>query len=275
MFRFLRTKPLSFILLVVIVLLIFLHYLGVLGFFENVFFRVFSPIQHRIYSFGSGFNNIYSGLTSRDTLVKDNEKLKQEVASLATENAQLKVLIQESQELAEQRTFIDYLGLESVTARVIGKNPEANFQSIVLNKGAKDGIRLDAPLITGQGILVGKIFSVTDNSSQAILINDSRSRIAAVIQNQTASQGVVVGEHGLSLRMELIPQNESVVQGDLVVTSGLEPGITRGLVIGKISRIESEPNGLFQTAYIQPFVRIDNITIVSVLINRTDEPNTD
>ena len=271
MFRFFKTKPLSFILLVVILLLIFLHYVGVLGFFEGLVFEVFSPVQYRVYSLGASFNNIYSGLTSRDTLVKDNEKLKEEIAVLAAQNSQLKVMLQEIRELSEQKDFIDYLGLQAITARVVGKNPEANFQSIILNKGYRDGVRENYPLITGQGIMVGKIFSVDQNSSQAILINDSRSRIAAVVQNPTGSQGVVVGEHGLSLRMELIPQNESIVQGDLVVTSGLEPAIARGLVIGKINRIQSEPNGLFQTAYIQPFIRVDNLTVVSILINPIDE----
>ncbi len=271
MLKFLRTRPLALVLLAVTVLLIFLHLVGILKPVEGLVFRIFSPLQHRIYAWGSGFNNIYSSLTSRGNLVEENSRLQTQVATLAAANAQLKVKLEESGQLEVQRNFLESLGIKAIAARVIGKNPEANWQSIILDKGEKDGIKVGMPLIVGEGIMVGKIFSVNANNSQAILINDARSRVAAIIQTATNSQGVVVGEHGLSLKMELIPQNEVIREGDLVITSGLEPSITRGLVIGKISRIESESNNLFQTAYIQSLVKIDNLTVVSILINQFNE----
>lgn len=247
-------------------LLIFLHYFGALNFLENILIRIFSPAQSAIYSLGAKINGLYSNSMSGGNLVEKNKELEDKVNQLIIENAQLKTVLAESKQIDEQYSFLEREGLQGIIARVIGENPEPNLQSIILNKGSNDGIKIDMPLIVSEGIMIGKISKVKANSSEAILLNDSLSRIAAIIQNESNSKGVLVGEHGLSLRMELIPQNEKVNEGDIVVTSGLEPTIPKGLVIGKVTQIFSEPNSFFKVARIQPLTRLDNLTIVSVLL---------
>jgi rod shape-determining protein MreC len=265
MFKFLKSSRPPLILLAVVVLLIFLHYIGLIKPIENLAVRILAPIQHRIYAWGADFNSLYASLSVSRDLVEVNKELEAEIESLTVANAQLKILLTESQALSDQTDFLTAAGFEAVQAKVIGKNPEPNLQAIILNKGLVDGIRVDLPLVVAEGIMVGKISKVKANSSEAILINDSRSRIAAMVQNETESKGVIVGEHSLSLKMELIPQNEEVKADDVVVTSGLEPTIPRGLVIGKISRVQTEPNSFWQTAWLQSLVKIDNLTIVSIL----------
>ena len=266
MFRFFKTLKPSFILLAVVILLIFLHYVGVLRPIESIVVKIFSPVQHQIYSLGTRINGLYSHPGSAN-LAQDNEELKKEVNRLIVENVQLKTIIEENQQLLAERDFLESNGLQAITAKVIGQNPQANLQALILDKGSKDGVTLDLPLITSGGVMVGKISKVNRSYSEAILINDSQSSVAVMIQNEDNSKGVLVGEHGLSLKMELIPQNEIVKQNDLVITSGLEPNIPRGLVIGKVSRVATEPNSAFQTAWLQSLVRVDNLLIVSVLKN--------
>ena len=265
MFKFLKSSRLSLILLAVIILLIFLHYLSILSPLENLLIRSFSPLQAIVYSFGSKINGFYSGLIGQKDLAQANIGLKNEVEKLTIENAQLKTLLQESQEFLAQKDFLTATGYQAVAAKVIGKNPETARQAIILNKGSADGVRIDLPVITSGGIIIGKISQVKKNSSEVILVNDSRSRVAAMIQNESNSRGVVIGEHGLSLKMELIPQNEVVNIDDLVVTSGIESSIPQGLVVGKVSRVLAEPNSFFQTVGLKSLIKIDNLTIVTIL----------
>ena len=265
MFNFFRSIRLSVILLAVVILLIFLHYLSLLGPVENLFIRILMPIQRPFYSMGASINNFYFKITSNKNYQTESQRLNEEVKRLTIENAQLKSSLEEKISALNQKNYLASSSLEGISAKVIGKNPEPNLQAIILDKGSNDGVRENLPLITENGILVGKISKVRSNSSEAIMINDSRSRIAALIQNDSKTQGVVVGQHGLSLTMELIAKNEPVKEGDLVVTSGLEPTIPRGLVIGKINRIFSEANSSFQTAGIQPLVRVDSLIIVTIL----------
>lgn len=265
MFKFLRSFRLSVTLLAVVALLIFLHYSSILKPVENLLIRIFSPLQMLVYSVGVKFNGFYTDLPEGQNLIEANRQLKDEVDRLIAENARLRILAEENKAISSLTDFLAQANMRGVTARVIGKNPEAKFQALILDKGSKDGIKVDMPLVIADGILVGKIIKVRSNSAEAILVNDPRSRLAAMVENETESKGVLIGEYGLSLRMELIPQNETVKENDVVVTSGLEPTIPRGLVVGKVTRVLTEPNNFFQTAWIRPLVKIDNLTVVLVL----------
>ena len=271
MLKFLKTRKLSVVLLAVIVLLIFLHYVGILKPIENLAIRMLAPVQYRVYSLGSNFNGFYSNFVTSRNLFEENKRLEEELKELTIADVQLRTQFEEIKAMASQRDFLESSGFQAVIARVIGKNPEPSRQVIILNKGSKDGIKVDFPLITDEGIIVGKISQIKSNSAEAVLINDSASRIAALVQNENNSQGIVMGEHGLSLKLELISQNEAIKEGDIVVTSGLEPAIPKGLIIGKISQVLTEPNSFFQTASIRPLVKIDNLTVVSVLIGPEDD----
>ena len=268
MLKRLRTARVSVVLLIVALALIGLHALGVLGPVEGGLVRIISPLQYRVFSLGTAFNGWYQGLSVNSDLRTENSELATQVTELTIENAQLRTLISEHQALTLQLAFLERTGLRAVTAYAIGKNPEPNLQSIILNKGSADGLSIGAPLVVGDGIMVGKISMVALHSAEAILVNDSRSKVAVLIQNATESQGVVVGEHGLSMKVELIPQNELVKEHDAVVTSGLESGIARGLVVGTVSRVTTEPNGFFQTAQVSSLANLDALTVVSVLVNQ-------
>lgn len=266
-----KNTKLSLSLLAAVVLLIFLHWIGILRPVENLVIRIFSPIQHRVYSIGTNINNLYLTVSGKNEPKRINEELEEEIQRLTAANAQLQILLEETRALLVQQTFITDLNLDSITARVIGQNPEPDIQAIILDKGSKHGVGLDMPLITEAGIMVGKISSVRPNSSEAIMINDSASSVSAVIQNEDKTQGVVVGEHGLSLTMDLIPQNHVVQVNDLVITGGVEPTIPRGLVIGKVNRVTTEPNSLFQTVRVQSLVKVDKLTIVSILRSQVND----
>lgn len=266
-----RNIKLSFGLLVVVVLLIFLHLVGILRPVEDLMVRIFAPVQTRVYALGTNINNLYLTVSGQNEPLRINQELEQEIQRLTTNNAELKIQLEEAQALLVQQDFLKTFSLSSITARVIGQNPEPDIQAIILDKGSAHGVEPEMPLITDSGIMVGKILSVKPHSSEAILINDSLSRVSAVIQNESTSQGVVVGEHGLSLIMELVPQNEEVKINDLVVTAGIEPSIPRGLVIGVISRVVTEPNSLFQTVRVKSLVRVDKLTVVSILIGPSND----
>ena len=90
--------------------------------------------------------------------------------------------------------------------------------------------------------------------------------VAATVANSDQTTGIVRGERGLSLKMELIPQNEVISGGDVIITSGLETGTPRGLVIGTIDSVIKESRSPFQTAIIRSPVNFGNLDYVLVII---------
>ena len=65
--------------------------------------------------------------------------------------------------------------------------------------------------------------------------------------------------------MDFIAQDEEISTGDLVISSGLEENIPRGLVIGEVSKINSDSNEIWKSVVIEPLVDFDDLIIVSVL----------
>ncbi len=269
--KFRPSTKLPIILLAVIILLIFLHYFKILLPGENLIIKALSPIQNQVYIMGVKINNFYNTTRFRKDLVTTNLELEKKVKELTIQNAELRVLLAENQALQDQLNFLASSGLEAINAKVIGKNLQTNWQTLILDKGQKDGVQLGFPVIAQEGVIVGKVVEVGRNNCQILLINDSHSSLAATIQNQARTKGVVVGERGLSLKMELIPQDEEILVGDTVVTSGLEPNIPLGLVIGQVEQVIAEPNSFFQKAILQPLINFDDLIIVSILKNTSNE----
>lgn len=196
-----------------------------------------------------------------------NQPLVDALAQADLLNAKNKTLEKENFDLRAQLNFKAKNKFGLLGAEVVAKNIEAIDQVVILNRGAKDGVKLDQPVIYGDGILIGKIIKVEDNVSFARLLNDNQSKIAATVTNSDHSLGVVEGGYGLSIKMNFIPRNENVAIGDQIITSGIELSMPTGLVIGKVAAIENESYQPFQQAVITPAVEYQKVNIVSIITN--------
>lgn len=203
--------------------------------------------------------------SSPEELERAYAELRSAYRAQTVDMAELELARKENKELREQMRFLERSAFTRAGAEVIGKNIEPHSSTVVLNRGVEDGIAVGNPVIAGTGILVGKVKRVEKRTSIVQLLNDQESKIAAQVLNEEDSPGIVLGGYKISVRMRLIPQNENVQIGDLVVTSGLEEGIPKGLVIGRIEAVIKEAYQPFQEAIIVPTYPLEKLTTVSVL----------
>ena len=187
--------------------------------------------------------------------------------SLQVENAKLKMLLAENDTLKTALGFKERTGDNAVLARVVSRTSDDIFHGLVIDRGTEDGIAADQPVIFGDGIIIGKIIEVKPRSASVLLLTDTRSKLAVSIENAKETTGVLEGDRGLSMMITLIPQTEAVAVNDVIVTSGIEPGIRRGLVIGTIEKVSRETQDPFQTAVVVPFHIASAPTFVQVLRN--------
>ena len=124
------------------------------------------------------------------------------------------------------------------------------------------------PVIINNGVIVGKVVEVFDYTAIVRLLNDHASQVAATVRNQDGTVGVVQGEFGLGVKMDLIPENEEVAIGDLVITSGLEEKVPRGLVIGLIENVFGSDEDIFKTATVKLPIDFTKLNMISVIIKR-------
>lgn len=272
MFKFLPKSKLFLTLLAVLILLIFLHYLKILSPLEDWTLKVLPPIQGLVYNLGNKISNFYLlPKESKKDLEQKYKILEEKVKELTIENSKLKLLAEENKELKKQLNFLKDIPYKTIPARVISRSSEPNFYILILNRGSNDGIKEGMPVITSEGILVAVINKTKKNTSQALMLSDSHSQIAATIQNESQTIGIIKGVHELSIKMELIPKNEPVGPGDIIITSGLQENIPRGLIIGQVDRVITEPNNFFQTAFIKSLTSLSELNILAILIPSIDE----
>jgi rod shape-determining protein MreC len=252
-------------------LLIFLHLVGALAPFERIFFFIFNPPAAQLQSWSMDLNREYSNSVQQGNLAAKAADLEKQVEQLTVDNASLKKLQDENSVLRQHLKFLDsgqekkYL-LANVVSREILNGPEESLGDLVIDKGADDGVVAGLAVLDETGAVVGKVTEAEKTNSRVTLITNSGCKMAATLQNLDRTIGVTGGNLGLTINMDYIPQVENVSVGDLVVTSGLEANIPRGLLIGQVAKVNKGSNDIWQSVNIQPSANLNNLTIVSIII---------
>jgi len=257
------------LILTVITITVLVHYFGWLDSVEVSLRTVLSPASRLIYTESIILKGEDESFATVAELESAYQTLKHEQSALRARALTADLLEEENQELKRQLHFFQAHGFTVMTAEVTGKNVDPFGSSIIVDVGSEQEVSVGDPVIIGEGILVGVISRVAPKTAIVRLLDDHQSKVAATLRNQDRSLGVVEGGYGLSVRMNLIPQHEQVGVGDIIMTSGLETNMPRGLLIGTVEAIEREAYQPFQTAIVRPSEQYTHITIVSVLTNGT------
>ena len=245
-------------------LLFFLHLLGVTSDAEHWIMRRLSGQEARLSAAAGSLRQTIGSPFRVGEILAENEKLRAANAALDVEIARLTAIREENDELRALLGYAEKQTTAPVVARVLARTPEAGTHTVLLDRGSDDGVAVEMPVVAAGGVLIGKIFKVERATSVALLLTDTRSRVGASVQNAARTQGLVQGERGLSLEMRLIPQNEEIVVGDLIVTSGIEPLTPRGLVLGRVEEVQTQEKNPFKKALIASPVAFDQVSVVAI-----------
>lgn len=252
---------------VILIGLILLHYVGWLSGLENIIRSLVIPELITFNTIRIKVGDEYRWFRNRAELTQAAEQCFAESRAQAVTTANYKLVQDENRQLRE---LLDYKKKDRpslIVAAVIGKSADNIDQTVLIDHGSNEGVITGAPVIAETAILIGKILKVNTTSAVVRLLNDNQSKLAATVLNRDKSLGVVEGGFGLSLRMKFIPRNESVAVGAQIVTSGLELGIPRGLLIGTVAAVENEAYQPFQQAVLTPATALDKLTLVSVIVS--------
>ena len=120
-----------------------------------------------------------------------------------------------------------------VTGVVLADSGSPFRQSVLLNVGARDGIRDGWATMDGIG-LVGRISGVGDQTARVILLTDSNSRIPVTVQ-PSGQKALLSGDNSPLPPLEFIEDADEVRPGDRVVTSGDGGVFPAGLLVGQVA----------------------------------------
>src|SRR5258708_962504 len=257
--RFIYTKTFLriFTIFVLLAFLVVLDAKGYIGLIKDGFFRVYGFGTTKLSSVTTSIKTSFSTLFTIRKLVLENAKLSQEVNQLAFENARLKSSQDENAALRKALNFRQQSTFSLLPVETLILDPTGFSQTIVIDKGNTNNIHLSQPIVAQPGLLVCKVTKVYPHSAEVTLITDPSVVINGEVV-ESAARGLIKGEHGLGLSLDLVTQNELIKTGDQVITSGLSQDFPRGLLIGSISAIRSSTTDLFQKAFVSPAADLRN-----------------
>ena len=242
------------------------HRYQYLGSVRDVLATAVYPLQFAAQLPASAIQSLSQGVSSRQELLAEIERLRQsqllinaqlqKLSTLEAENQRLRMLLESSAVLRERVLIAELMTVDSDPYR----------HQILLNKGRQHGVQVGQPLIDQHGI-VGQVIHANPLTSTAILVTDPNHALPVQIDRnglRTLARGT--GRFS-ELDLPHLPNNYDVNIGDLLVTSGLGGRFPRGYPVAKITRVEFDPGHPFARITAQPTAQLDRVREVLLVIS--------
>lgn len=268
MFSFLKTKKFLY-WLIALALIFILHFSGIVRPLENILLKAISPINHYFHNFASSLKK-QSEVGSKESLAAQLDILKEQRAKEAVDEVKMNLLEAENIKLREQLNFLNNNNYRYLSANIVARqnlfDGSDKIQDLIIDRGSEDGVIPGVALVNEEGIIIGKVLEVKDESSRACLTVAPDCRLAVAILNSDKTVGLSDGDLGLTIKLDYIPQSEEIVLGDTVISSGLGDSIPRGLVLGRVTQVNKQSNEIWQDVNIESLASIYDLTVVSVIL---------
>lgn len=167
------------------------------------------------------------------SLYEQNQELRRELQQMKAWREAALQLEQKNARLLDLNQVRLDPKLTHVTGVVLADSGSPFRQSVLLNVGARDGIRDGWATMDGIG-LVGRISGVGERTARVILLTDSNSRIPVTVQ-PSGQKALLAGDNSSLPPLEFLDDADLVRPGDRVVTSGDGGMLPAGLLVGQVA----------------------------------------
>ena len=230
---------------------------------------ILSPIRGVFSDAGDGIRDISAYITEFDALKAENERLRSQLASMEDTIRAAELTLEENAFLREflslKESHNDYRFLK---CEIVASDASAGYRrTLTLNAGTVEGAAIGYPVITPSGV-VGRITEVGGNWAKAAPITELSSAIGAYVE-RSGDSGVAEGSYlyrdAGQLLFNYLEEDADIIIDDRIRTSGVNSYYPRGLLIGEITEILTDPATGARSAVITPTSPLSDLRDVMVL----------
>ncbi|MCU9534437.1 rod shape-determining protein MreC [Streptococcus sp. CSL10205-OR2] len=214
-------------------------------------------------------NQSFSSINELFNTFKENDRLREELSKLETQDKEYQILLEENKEL---RSILgvkeSFEGLNVLTGKVIMRSPIAWLDYVTVDIGKYDGV-LDDMLLVSNGGLAGKIEKINASTTDVTLITNLSNTDGIPVKIKTSKEDVygVLTDYDEKENLLVISQlntRQAISSGDEVFTSGLDGQSVSDISVGKVKMIDDkEPLNI--KIYVVPTVDFSNLSYVSLI----------
>lgn len=237
------------------------------------------PVQNAMGSLAKTIDNFWVSIEELNILKKELLITKNQLEKLKGASVEIQELKRENEHL---RTILDIktkIEYKTVYGEIIARDPSNYYSAFIINKGSKQGITRNMPVIAyQQGIegVVGKTIEVSQYSAKILPITGLGSYLGGMLAT-LRYVGLIKGQGPVEehLAFDYIDKNAAINFGDLVITSGQGGIFPKGLFIGKIVGFTKVKYGIFyQEIKVKPIIDFAMLEDVYVIL-KEPEPEID
>lgn len=208
-----------------------------------------------------------------EALKEENAALKERVAKLEEENRQAQKDSEENERLRSLLKLPEQMRDMTMTTAWVVDHTSSNWtRTLTLNKGSNADIAPKDCVINAEGCLVGVIMEVGANWSTVLTTIDTDFEMGATVF-RSGEAAMASGDFNLMgkgcLRLNYISSESALLNGDLVMSSGLGGYYPADLVIGTVDEVVTDDSGATDYALLTPAVDFDELTEVFVITDFT------
>lgn len=202
------------------------------------------PIQGLANLPAAGTEWLSESVASRRELEEENANLKAEQLVLQVQLQKLETLQAENMRLRDLLDSSIRIRERVLVAEIMSVDLAPFSRQIVINKGSLSEVYAGQPMIDANGVM-GQIVSVNPLTSTAMLVSDP-SHALPVAVNRNGLRAIAIGT-GTANNLEIayLPNNADIVEGDLLVTSGLGGRFPPNYPVAKVTQVERNPSKPF------------------------------
>ncbi len=195
-------------------------------------------------------------------LTHENVSLQSALTQRELELAQLREALRHAQHT--QALLTDAPPSSSIAATVIDRSMVPTQQTIVLDRGTRDGLTLESVIIDTNGV-IGRVVSLQPSTCIGLLLTDPESRVSGLIE-RSRETGLLVGRGQGTCEFIYLDAHADIQEGDRIVTAGLGGLFPKGLWLGTVVRIVREETSGTASAWVAPAARFGQLEEVLCLL---------
>ena len=273
-----RTKKAVILAMAVITVFLLAHFAARGSFqfplMERLAVTIMAPFDMALSSAGHALRQVTGAATDVLTVYQDNQALKMEIQLLRQNELNVTEIMAENVRL---QTMLDYKQkspqFDFVIATVISRDPGNWTNTIIINKGASDGLAKDMPVVTSRG-LAGNIVQVFPGVSKVQLLLDPRSAVGSIVQRPESRVAAIVEGNSVSPmlpRMINLARDADILPGDRIITSGFGGIYPKGILVGDVLDVINDEGGLLKFAVLHPAVDFTRLEEVMVIVRSREQ----